>query len=124
MSEREAVAVPRAAFRKLLAQVDSLRAEIEDLQDSAVARSVEADGPSGDALPDALVGRLLDGEHPLRIWREHRGLKPGALARRAGVGASVIGAIEAGKASGSVQVLLALAKALDVQVEDIVRADG
>ncbi|WP_163836105.1 hypothetical protein [Spartinivicinus ruber] len=26
-------------------------------------------------VPDAVVTRLLDGENPVKVWREHRGLK-------------------------------------------------
>jgi hypothetical protein len=27
-----------------------------------------------ESVPDAIVGRLIDGENPIRVWREHRGL--------------------------------------------------
>ena len=41
-----------------------------------------------EAIPDAVVGRLLDGENPVRVWREYRGLSLRSLAERAGISAS------------------------------------
>ena len=73
-----------------------------------------ADNPS-----DELVGRLLDGEHPVKIWREHRGFPCLALAKAAGVSRSYLAEIERGKKPGSVSAYRSLAKALGVTVDDL-----
>jgi hypothetical protein len=48
-------------------------------------------------LPAELAWRLLGGEHPVRIWREHRGLSASGLAKLAGVQQSYVSEIETRK---------------------------
>jgi DNA-binding XRE family transcriptional regulator len=77
---------------------------------------------AGDAeyVPVELAERIfVGGEHPVRVWREHRGLTLGVLAKQAGVAQSYVSEIENGKKPGSVRALAALAKALRVDIEDL-----
>ena len=60
-------------------------------------------------VPAAVVDRLLAGESPVRVWREHRGLTQSGLARASGVNRVVVADIEAGRKGGSVRSLKALA---------------
>ncbi len=72
-------------------------------------------------IPGELSRRIiLDRVHPLTAWREHRGLTKAQLARKAEVSHSYVSQIEAGKRDGSVKVLLALAQALDTDIEFLV----
>jgi hypothetical protein len=109
----DVVALPRADYEALLAR-------LEDLEDTREIQAAEARGLTPDALPDALVERLLAGEHPARIWREHRGLTLAQLAEQSGVGLSYISEIESKKKPGSAQALKALAGALRVDVGDLI----
>jgi hypothetical protein len=95
------------------------RARLDDLEDAVQVQSVEAKSVSRNRLPIALVERMLKGEHPARIWREHRGLSLNALARVAGVAPGYLSAIENRKKPGSVAAYSALAKALGVTVDDL-----
>jgi ribosome-binding protein aMBF1 (putative translation factor) len=70
---------------------------------------------------EALVERLVAGEHPLRIRREHRGLTLQALAAGSGVGLSYISEIESGKKPGSADALKKLAGAFGLAVDDLLR---
>ena len=70
-------------------------------------------------VPAAVVDRLLAGESPVRVWREHRGLTQSGLARASGVNRVVVADIEAGRKGGSVRSLQALAAALGVGVDDL-----
>lgn len=99
---------------------------VEDADDSAALRT--ADGREreigktvarADHLPAALVRRLLAGEHPVRVWRERRGLSPQALADKAGMGRSYLVEIEGYKKPGSLAVYRRLAFALDLAVDDL-----
>jgi transcriptional regulator with XRE-family HTH domain len=72
-----------------------------------------------DCLPLALVRRVVAGESPLRIWREHRGLSVAALAERSGLSAEAIAAIEAGATPAPAEAYGALAAALGVDPEDL-----
>jgi DNA-binding XRE family transcriptional regulator len=64
--------------------------------------------------------RLLDGESPLKVWREKRARSQRELATAAGVSAGYLAEIETGRKPGSVAALARLAKALHVQIEDLI----
>ncbi len=101
-----------------VADLEALIRRVEDAEDR---RSIEAalKGPD-DALPAELVTRMIAGESPLRIFREHRGLTLQALADQAGVGKSHLSQIENGKKSGSIDIYAKLADILDVTIDDLV----
>jgi len=65
------------------------------------------------------VQRCSAGEPPLRVWREHRKLTVDGLAARAGVPAETVGEIENGRVEGPLGVFVALARALEIDAEDL-----
>ena len=114
--ERLAV-MPEAEYLALLDAV-------EDVADREVVRAFRASLAAGEEelLPVALVDRILDGESPLRVWREHRGLTTHALAERTGLAQAYVSQLETGKRSGSLETLGKLATALAVTIDDLVPA--
>ena len=103
-----------------LAEYDALTAAAEeDALDSAIIRRV-LDDPDREWLPAELIERMVDGESPARVWREHRGMTATALAAASGVAASYLSAIETGKKPGSVNALKRIAAALNVALDDLV----
>lgn len=74
-----------------------------------------------ESIPAEMVARLVAGENPLLVWREYRGLTQAQLAEAAGVGQSYIAMIEAGERQGSVTKLRAMARALKVDVDDLIQ---
>ena len=111
----ETVTIPKAEYERLLALQ-------EDFADIQAALAVEARIVTGDEelIPGNVVDRLLDGEQPLRVWREFRNLTQADLARSSGVNRVQIVDIEAGRNSGSVHTLRKLATALEVSVDDLI----
>ena len=103
---------------------DRTRASEEDLADIRAALAVEARIARGEEelIPASVVDRLIDGEPPLRVWREFRDQSQAALARASGVNRVQIVDIEAGRSSGSVRTLRRLADALRVAVDDLIPA--
>jgi DNA-binding XRE family transcriptional regulator len=96
----------------------------EDNQDAAVARQAmkELASNEDEVVPADIADRPLHGdEHPLKIWREYRGLTQETLGRTADVGKSYISQIEAGSKAGSARVLKALATVLQVDTDDLIR---
>lgn len=94
----------------------------EDAQDIEEAREATRELERGDdeAISAEIVERLVSGdEHPLKIWREYRGMTQEALGSAAGVGKSYISQIEAGNKSGSARVLKTLAETLEVDMDDL-----
>ena len=88
------------------------------------ALAVEARIASGEEelLPAQMVDRLIDGESPLRVWREYRQFSQSALARASGVNRVQIVEIKSGRNSGSVHTLRKLADVLRVAVDDLIPA--
>jgi len=70
------------------------------------------------------VRKLVAGVHPLRVWREHRGLTTKALAALAGVGQTSISNIETREIGMSPKKRDALAAALRVDPLDITEISG
>lgn len=100
--------------RTYQAVVDRLEAVEDDL-----AFALHAQVPKDRLLPIEAAERIFAGEHPLRVWREHRGLTASELARRADIGRSYIAEIESGRKPGSVAAYRAIARVLGLQVDDL-----
>jgi DNA-binding XRE family transcriptional regulator len=109
----EYAVIPFRDFEELTRLADAMR-DIESY-DAALA-------DPGEAVPHALMRRLIDGESPLKVWREHRGLSQAALAECAGVDKTQLSQMETGRKGGSVQVYRRLADALGVDIDDLVTA--
>jgi DNA-binding XRE family transcriptional regulator len=75
-------------------------------------------------IPADVVDRLLDGDNPVRVWREYRGLAAGDLAKACGVTAAAISQIESGKRRPSITLLKRIAGTLDVDLESLVVTEG
>ena len=71
----------------------------------------------------AVVDRLLAGESPLRVWREHRGLTQSQLGEAAGVAQSMVAMIERGDRRGTVDTLASIARVLKIELEDLTRGE-
>jgi len=93
---------------------------LDDATDRSALRASLARAGKDDALPAALYRRILKGEHPLRIWREHRGLGLNALAREAGVSAPYLSEIENGAKPGSMAAMKKLATALEIDLDELI----
>ena len=93
-----------------------------DAADVAMIRRFEERLAAGDEelLPEEMVDRILDGENPIRAWREHRGLTVKALAEEAGIAPAYLSQLETGKRAGTVATVKKLADALGVRVDDLV----
>jgi ribosome-binding protein aMBF1 (putative translation factor) len=108
------------------AEYEALREAAEDAEDLAHLavqeereRLLGVDSVRADALPVALVERMLDGESPVRIWREHRGLTIAELAPKAALEPGRIEDIEAGNTPATADELQALARILAVTADDL-----
>lgn len=104
------------------AEYDRLRSAAEDLADLQAYDSATAALASGDdeLVPAVFADRILNGEPPLHVLREWRGITGVELARRSGVNRVQILDIEAGRRGGSVATMKKLADALGVSLDDLV----
>jgi DNA-binding XRE family transcriptional regulator len=106
----EYAVIPYAEYEELVRLSEAMR----DIQayDAALA-------DAGEAIPHDVMRRLVDGESPIRVWREHRGLTQAALAGQAGLDKTYLSQLESGRKTGSVAALKGLANALGVGIDDL-----
>jgi len=111
-TEKSTRPVTRAEFK-------AIQQRIEDIEDRFDLLQAHARGPSEDAWPDSFAKRLVNGENPLRLWREFRGMTLDQLSKAADVSKSYLSEVENNIKGGSVAFLKACAKALNISLEDI-----
>jgi DNA-binding XRE family transcriptional regulator len=109
------VIVPAAEYARLVEAA-------EMAEDVAALDEFERKRAAGEEelVPAAVVDRLLDGENPLRVWREHRGLSGEALAARAGITQAFLSQIETGKREGSISTMKSIADALGLTIDELI----
>ncbi len=91
----------------------AVRGAIEDAEDAAAYAEAKA-SDDGVRFPAAVAYAIADGAHPVRAWREHRGLTLQTLADAAGLSKPYVSQIEGGKRAGTAATLKKLARALGV----------
>jgi antitoxin component HigA of HigAB toxin-antitoxin module len=92
---------------------------VEDAEDAAAYAAAVA-GDDGIRYPAAVAMAMAEGTHPVKAWREHRGLTQQALADAAGVSKPFVSQIEGGKRAGTAATLRKLAVALGVPMAALV----
>jgi DNA-binding XRE family transcriptional regulator len=70
-------------------------------------------------FPGDVATRLVEGDNPIRVIREYRGLTQAKLAKTARIARAYVAELETGKKQGSVAVLKSIAGALKVELDDI-----
>jgi DNA-binding XRE family transcriptional regulator len=101
-----------------------LRDEAEMLHDVAdYDAAKEALEQGVELIPSEVTFALLDGENPIRVWRNFRTLTQQELADRAGISKPYLSQIETGKRTGTAEVLAAIANALGVTLDELMPAE-
>lgn len=105
-------------------EYDAMRARLQELEDIVDLRQVEAALAAGEteALPIEMARRLIMGEPPVMVWREYRGLSRAALSEAAGLSEATINAAEADPGGLSLADATHLARALQIDVDDLAPA--
>lgn len=101
---------------------DQLVARAEDAQD--VAAIDRGQRGASTYLPGDMAMRIIEGESPWRVWREHRGLTLDQLAACvAEEGVKVtkgqLSHVENGRSQASLALASAVAKALDIPLDNL-----
>jgi DNA-binding XRE family transcriptional regulator len=98
-------------------EYDRLREAAEDLADLQAYDRAKAEG--GESYPAEVINRIINGENPVKVFREYRGLSGADAARLAGLHRVQWHDIETGKRRGSIDTLKAMAAALSVDLDMI-----
>ena len=110
----EYAVIPYDEYRRLVADSEMLA----DVRSFDAARQALVTGEE-ELVPAEVVDRLLDGDNPVRVWREYRGLSAADLAKECGVTAAAISQIESGKRQSSVTLLKKIARTLKVDLDTL-----
>ena len=94
---------------------------VQDVVDYDAAKEALEQGE--ELIPSEVTFAILDGENPIRVWRNFRALTQHKLAISAGISKPYLSQIETGKRAGTAEVLAAIAEALGVTIDDVMPAD-
>ena len=109
--------VPYKEYLKLIEQAELL----QDIRDYDEVKEHIATG-SEELIPSQIVYTILDGENPIRVWREYRELSQQELANKTNISVPYLSQLEHGKRKGSVEVLAEIAKTLGIGLDDLVKS--
>ena len=96
----------------------------EDRADALAAENAELRRSNGEEyLSSEMIDRILAGESPLRVWREHRNLTQVELAAKVGTTGATISRLESGDMIGDRKRWRPIAEALGVSIDDLLPTD-
>lgn len=107
--------VPYETYLRLVEEAEML----QDVRDYDMVIEAIESGEEG-LIPEEVVYAILDGENPIRVWREYRRLTQKQLAEMANISKPYLSQLETGKRTGTAEVLTAVADALNLTLDDIV----
>ena len=111
----EYAVLPYELYTQLVENAEMLQ-DIRDYDD-AIARIQSGEE---ELIPAHVPYAIIDGENPVKVWREYRGLTQQQLAEAAGISAAYLSQIETGKRAGKTAVLQAIARAMNLDLDDVV----
>jgi DNA-binding XRE family transcriptional regulator len=113
--EPEYAVLPYELYTQLVEDAEML----QDIRDYREAKALIESGEE-ELLPAHVTFSIIAGENPVKVWREYRGLTQKQLAEAAGISAAYLSQIETGKRNGKTAVLQAIARALNLDLDDVV----
>ncbi len=116
----EEVALIPVRVLEQIEDIDELLDEIAAIRAQETAARLAA---GSERLVPAEIVHREEGVHPVRAWREYRGLTQAELARRIGVPKAYVSHIETGRRHPGPALLLKLARALDAPIEFLIEED-
>jgi DNA-binding XRE family transcriptional regulator len=112
---KQVVVIPADDYRILVEKAEML----DDVAAYDRARAALAAGDD-ELVPAQVANAILDGENPVRVWRQHREMSQIQLAQAAGISQAYLAQIETGKREGTLRLYRSLAEALRVDLDDLV----
>jgi DNA-binding XRE family transcriptional regulator len=137
--EPEEVVLSYADWQRIVARFreaygDEFEEDADDIAAVTAARAIDAEfaarlaAERGEAIdttvPLQVIKAKLEGAHPLKAWREYRGITQTELGSRSAVARDLIAQIETHKKQGSVATLDRLARALSIPIEALIGERG
>jgi ribosome-binding protein aMBF1 (putative translation factor) len=111
----EVAILPRKEYEELVAKAAEADEDAGTARLVARARKEIAEG--GPVIPFNVINRIAEGEHPVRVVREWRGMTQLRLAHKANIGQGYISDLESGRRKGTVAALKEIARVLEVPLD-------
>ncbi len=111
----EYAVLPYPEYLVLVEQAEML----EDIRSYDNAKKSIASG-NEELFPASVVDALADGENPIKVWREYRGLTQQQVAEEIGISVPFVSQLETEKRRASIEVMKKLASMLHVEIDDLV----
>lgn len=92
---------------------------VRDIVEASIVRG-RIERREEETYPAELVAKLVSGENPVRAFRNWRGMSAGELAGYSDISAPYLSEIENGNKAGSIKVMKRIAKALAIDLEELV----
>lgn len=109
--------IPYEEYQRLIEESEML----QDIQDYDEAKAAIAGGEA--LVPSEVTYAILDGQNPIKVWRDYRGLTQHQVADKAGISKPYLSQLESGQRKGTTEVLIAVAKVLGVDLADVVTVE-
>ncbi len=109
MTNKDTVTLTRKEY-------DALIERNMELEDTLAA--IEAD--DGVRVPHGVALAIINGERPIRAYRDYRGLTLQELSGKTGLAISYISEIERGRKSGSISALARIAAAFGTTIDVLI----
>lgn len=91
---------------------------LDDIQDFDRFQSALAQGEE-QLFPVEIVDKLLEGQTPIKVFREFRGMTQDELAKKIDISIPYLSQLETNKRCGSIKVLTDIAKELGITLDMI-----
>ncbi len=95
--------------------MNDTQAMLQDVRDYDEVKQAIVNGE--ELIPSSVVYAIMDGENPIKVWREYRGFTQQELAKMATISPSYLSQIETGKREGTTAVLQTIAHALGTRLD-------
>ncbi len=92
---------------------------LEDIHTFDETKNLIASGDE-ELIPASIVNSLANGENPIRVWREYRGLTQQKVAEELGISIPLVSKLEVGKRKASIDVMKKLSLLLKVDIDYLI----
>jgi DNA-binding XRE family transcriptional regulator len=107
--------VPYDTYLQLVEKAEML----QDIQDYDNAKAALERGED-ELIPAEVVDAILDGANPIKVLREYRNMSQQKLADQVGISVPYLSQLETNRRKGSVEVLAAISRELNISLDIMV----
>ena len=112
MNITETVTISRDEYTRLISTAEAA--------EDAAANAAYLSTRDEESIPIEVADRLLNGDPPMKVWREYRGFRLHDLASQVDASISYLSELENNKKSGRLPLWKRIAEALEIDLDDLV----